>query len=133
MGKKKRPSKKNKPSTPETIPFPTDEWKDSFRATTFKTNFALYLSQPMIEFLCSVADQVHWDRTTHRANLHRPDNWLATAGSEMDSEDRDHVNMTWEWSNYRLSPAGEAVVQLFKVTGVFVEADTAISKKARNQ
>lgn len=120
--------------TADTIRHPAAEsWKEDFKRTTFRTSFSLVLSQAMIEFLCAVADGVMWDRYMHPVTIHRPDNWVASEAaltkrglirrkcrSELDRElheEREHG----EWSCCELTPAGEAVVQLFRATGVFVE------------
>lgn len=102
----------------------------------------LALSQSMVEYLSAVADGVTWDRCKY-SNLYRPDSFLATQAAlvkrglivkktrEEFTGDELQIGSGWEWSNFKLTPAGEAVVQLFRVTGVFVEADAAITKKLR--
>lgn len=130
---------------PKTIPLP-DNWQSDFRSATMRTNFCLALSQAMIEMLCAIADDVEWDRGLFHT-IHRPDNifasWkalekrgLIVRKSERQSRTvqqilRMPVEQLSEYSQYKLTPAGRAVVQLLKVTGIFVEADAAIRKKAR--
>lgn len=138
--------KTNKRAKTETIKFPSD-WASAFKSKSLKTNFNLSLSQPMIEFLCAVADDVMWDRALYQPDIHRPDNWIGTGqhlekrglvchvrhipeehrkvSDALDSDDYERGSLSF----YRLTPAGEAVVNLFKVVGIFVEADSAITKK----
>lgn len=132
----------------QTVPLP-DLWKDDFRSATMRTNFMLALSQSMIEFLSSVADGVQWDRSLFNS-IHKPDNWVATGGAltkrglirrkcrEASNRHFDKLRTAksgdpeWdEWNYWELTPAGRAVVNLLKVTGIFVEADSAIRKKVR--
>ena len=98
-----------------------------------------------IEKVC--ADNVHWDRSNF-ITIYKPDNWVATeaalikrglierkAPDEIMGErqqfeketgydgDRNLINCC------KLTPAGEALVSLFKVVGMFVEHDNALIKK----
>lgn len=128
------------------------QWQEQFKAATFRTSFTLSLSQAMIEFLCAVADDVQWDRSIYYGNIHRPDNWMATSTclerrglivrrcqNEIDKRTRhwraeDFASrLTYEVSHYTLTPAGEAVVQLFRVTEIFVEAEAAVTKRYRKK
>lgn len=130
---------------PKTIPLPAT-WQSQFRSHTMRTGFCLALSQAMIEFLCAVADNVDWDRGQWHT-IHRPDNIFASAralikrgliANKDESERRTTSQILQmpaeqlaEYSHWKLTPAGKAMVNLFKVTGLFVEADVAITKKAR--
>lgn len=130
---------------PKTIPLPST-WQSQFRSHTMRTGFCLALSQPMIEMLCAIADDVQWDRGQHHT-IHRPDNIFASfralekrglAVAKGDSERRTTSQLLsmpedryCEYSHWKLTPAGKAMVQLLKVTGIFAEADAAITKKAR--
>lgn len=128
-------------------------WKQKFQDSTFRTNFQLFLSQSMVEYLCACADNVRWDRSRF-CSIHRPDNWVATEASlikrglcerkscsEIEAEraelkkamgDDYEDQRGWHLINMcRLTPAGQAVVELFKVTGVFVPADGALIKEAQ--
>lgn len=95
----------------------------------------------MIEFICAVADDVTWDRRDF-CTIHKPDNWVATEaalkkrglivrkeGDERRKAFEERSENDNDISYCKLTPAGEAVVQLFRVTGIFVEADSAITKK----
>ena len=112
-----------------------------------KQSFNLSLTQMMIEFLCAVADNVRWDRG-NVCDIHRPDNWLVAEACLIKRGlvrcKRDDPGQQEKWAEQmrkegdrisescvELTPAGKAVVELFKVTGIFVEADNAIIKKAR--
>ena len=128
-------------------PSADDSWKQDFGAATFRTNFNLQLSQAMIEMLCALADGVHWDRSQF-GGLHRPDNWLATQAAlrkrglavPKTEEERERMRRSkayvagrfGELSYWKLTPAGDALVDLFRVAGIFVEADNAITKRLRN-
>lgn len=131
---------------PKTIPHPqvAEQWKDRFRGFSMKIGFQLSLSKAMIQFLCATADGVQWDRDLF-ADCHQPDNWLASEGSltkrglieRIPAEEYKPQHLRGcdgprgEWSCCRLTPAGQAVVGLLKLAGIFVEADAAINKKSR--
>ncbi len=110
-----------------------------------KTSFVLTLSKSMLEYLCATADDVRWDRGIYTHGSGMPENFIATQASlakrgliqrkdqtEIDTHkydgDRHH-----EWALYILTPAGEKVVQLLKLAGMFVEADAALTKKHRRK
>ena len=133
-----------KKSTKKTIPIQNDEWKMRFASNSMRSTFCLTLTQPMLEFLCAVADQVSWDRALYFQSIGgaKPDNWSATSTALIkrgliESKGRlEHRNWTtWEEAcqdtQWVLTPAGDKMVELLKVTGIFVEADAAILKKAR--
>ena len=154
---KRRPAKK-KPARRKTVQMPVDDesWKKEFSDSTIRSSFILSLSQAMIEFLSAVADGVHWDRSRYFLGIHKPDNFIATGEAlkrrglirrkskfEIDKE-RDALHRriqrgdsdwdeVYEKSCYVLTPAGEALVELLKVTDVFVEADSATIKKYRKR
>lgn len=128
-------------------PAAISEWRDNLRKSSLKLGFQLMLSRPMLEYLCAVADDVLWDRGLNLGGIHFPDNWLASQNSlvkrgliERKSPEefaaqypnRGRIDgPRGEWSTYKLTPAGKAVVELVKLAGVFVEADAAINKKSR--
>lgn len=142
------PKKASRKDTVDIVKLP-DLWKSDFQKSTMRTNFVLALSQPMIEFLCAVAENVHWDRARY-LTIHAPDNWIATEHalikrglivrkplSQLDAE-RDAIQEAGgdprlDKSCCTLTPAGEAVVSLFRVTGIFVDSDNAQLKKASQQ
>lgn len=124
---------------------PDPSWKDNFKSYSMKRTFMLGLSQPMIEMLCAAADDVLWDRSAY-PNIHAPDNWYSTEKSlekrglvERKSKEelgkRYKAGMNWddyaETGVIKLTPAGEALVNLFRVTGIFIQSDAGIRKKAR--
>lgn len=132
MTKKKR--------TDNVVQLPPD-WKMAFQGSAMKTSFCLALTQPMLEFLCATAEGVHWDRRLYsrQYGIARPDNWLASSGSLekrglVERLTRLEIDRTctsvhdFTTSHYRLTPAGEAVVGLLKVTGIFITSDTAIER-----
>lgn len=122
------------------------QWKDAFRNSSMKIGFTLCLSKAMLEMLCAVADDVTWDRGIYRLGCHVPENWIASQNSlvkrgliERKSQDeisghKHRLDETFhEWNCYRLTPAGECVVGLLKIAGMFIESDAAINKKARSR
>ena len=115
------------------------DWRDKFKSYSLRTNFHLGLTRPQLEFLCAVADDVEWDRFTHGLGTgpHIP---IATGGClekrgliERKTKGRSHdFNHTFEIrSLWTLTLAGEIVVELLKETGLFIEADHAIQRKAK--
>ena len=118
-------------------PAPID-WREAFQTRVMRTGLALTLTQPQLEFLCAVADRVLWDRGKYyqQTGAARPDSWLATGMSvakrglivEASPEERRRPGRGHQWA---LSPAGEALVELLKVAGVFVVADEALERKGR--
>lgn len=122
------------------------DWQEKFRYYTMRTNFQLALSRPMLEFLCSVADDVWWDRALYRSEYGgtAPDNFIASSHALvkrgliqplppflLKKEQKKRKENLYEYrSGYRLTPAGKLVVELLKQTGLFAEQDTAIQRKA---
>lgn len=122
-------------------------WQDNFKSCCLKVGFGLSLSRAMCEFISAVADDVHWDRAVYGSSQAFPDNFLATSRSlekrglvrkkpENELEAGRHRPARtsyelWSWQIWELTPAGEAVVTLLKLSGMFVEADVAIEKKDR--
>ncbi len=113
-----------------------EDWRAAFRSTVMRTGMCLSLSQPMLEYLCAVADGVTWDRSAIcGSTLATPCNSLATSGSlekrglirRKPPSPRAEVGTAHE----ELTEAGEAVIALLKSVGIFIEADRAIEKKAR--
>lgn len=134
-----------------TIKLPDTEWLNNFKAFTLRPNFVLALSRSMLEYLCAVADDVSWDRSTYgMQTIHAPDNWFSTSKSlvkrglivrkpqeEIDAASKKYRESNWEtkycFSCYDLTPAGKAVANLLKITGMFIEQDTAMVKKLRRK
>jgi hypothetical protein len=122
------------------------KWKDAFKAYAMRTSFTLHLTRPMLEFLCAVADDVCWDRSS-QGGSGSPENWIATEAAltkrglvarKSDAESdrvlvrklaRCHDGKTYQFTFCKLTPAGRAVVDLIKCTGLFIESDHAILKK----
>jgi hypothetical protein len=114
------------------VPDITD-WRAAFRGTIMRTGMALNLTQPMLEYLCAVADDVQWDRGRYfqQMGAAAPDCGLMTASALVKRGlimlKRAAVHGS---HRYELTAAGQAVVQLLTVAGVFVKADAALSKRA---
>lgn len=118
-------------------------WQDNLKASCLQAGFGIKLTRAMCEFLSAVADGVWWDRAKYGAANPYPDNFLATSAAlfkrglivEKPQAERDankHREHLWEWTHWNLTPAGEHVVGLLKLVGLFTEADAAIDKKHRN-
>lgn len=122
-------------------------WLDRFKGAALRVGFQINLTRPMLEFLCAVADGVAWDRSGLGAStINCPDNWIATEHSlvkrglvmrkplkirKQQLDDKD--NELWETTPVELTDAGKIVVDLIKLSGVFIESDHAINKKNRTK
>ncbi len=137
---------KKTPPPSNVVQLPPD-WKSAFQGHAMRSSFCLALTQPMLEFLCATADGVHWDRRLYyrQWGAAKPDNWIAS-GRSLENRglieritrgqiDAITATVTFEdfhlHSHYRLTPAGAAVVELLRVSGIFVESDAAIEKRSR--
>jgi hypothetical protein len=122
-----------------------DEWQANLRNFSMKVGFHLSLSTAMLEMLCATADDVRWDRGLYWKGRTVPENWIASQASlckrgliirksdqEIDVLKYDQGDHN-EWALYRLTPAGDCVVKLLKMAGLFVEADASINKKSRKK
>ena len=136
MAKRKRATTKKA----DTVPFPSNH-QDEFKAATFRTNFQLHLSQAMIEYICAVDEDVQWDRAQF-GGLYKPDNFIATSAALMkrgliarktqaDLDKSDNGEGCFEWNRFKLTEIGEALVNLFRVAGIFVQSDNGLAKKLR--
>jgi hypothetical protein len=114
------------------------EWKDKFKSYTMRTNFYLGLTRAQMELLCAVADDVEWDR--FRSGPQTPFNFIASEGAltkrglierKKDGRGRWTTGNVYDITNTCvLTPAGKLVVELLKITGLFIEQDNAIERKA---
>ena len=112
----------------------TTDWKVLFRSSIMKTGFALVLTHPMLEYLCAVADNVHWDRSRNfqLTGNAMPDNFIATSNALLKRgliQPRTHKKNPWE-PNYDLTPAGLRIVELLKLAGEFKVADEALEQNS---
>lgn len=138
---------KSKPLPENVVQLPPD-WKSAFQGHAMRSSFCLALTQPMLEFLCATADGVHWDRRLYARqwSIARPDNWITSGDAlvkrgliermtraEIDRQPSRTMEDFMFYAHYRLTPAGIALVSLLKVSGIFVEADSAIDKKAKSR
>lgn len=125
-----------------------EAWKDNFKRSSLRVGFRMGLSRAMCEYLSAVADDVVWNRASLGGASPDVDCFLATARSlvlrglieykpDYAKEWRSRPGRTsfelHSWTHYRLTPAGELVVGLLKLAGVFVEADIAIEKRERSK
>jgi hypothetical protein len=113
-------------------------WKDNFKSYAMRTNFYLGLTRPQMEYLAAVADDVEWDR--FRSGPQTPFNFIASEGALTKRgliERKKDGRGAWKSGNVYditstcvLTPAGRLVVELLKITGLFIEQDNAIERKA---
>ena len=113
------------------------EWQEAFRSHMTKVSFNITLTRAMMEMICSVADDVHWDRWRY-GGLVYPNNFLATEHAleargliirkpRIVGTEPKEGEIPW-----KLTPAGVAMIELMKVGGIFIEAEAAREKlKAR--
>lgn len=134
------------------VKLPAD-WQQAFKTSNIHVGLKLNLSRTMLEFLCAVADDCDWDRASF-GDIHTPDSWYCTAAclekrgliyDRRPTEEMKSVS-SHNWSNengskdryerdyrslYGLTPAGQKVVELLKVVGIFIEHDTATRRRSR--
>ncbi len=120
---------------------PDETWQGKFKGATCNVGFKLHLSRSQLEYLCATADGVGWDRHSF-GDIHYPDNFIAVfhalerrglvRAKTRDELNRDPLNPfngegnnCWESSSAELTPAGEKVIEILKLAGIFVEADKA--------
>ena len=139
------PKKKTSPKPDNVAPMP-DAWRGAFKGATMRSSFSLTLSHAMLEFFCAVGDGVWGDRTLYFNAPGVVDNSLTSARalekrglivhSSGPFTDEDFQAM-WDHGEMRgiyvLTPAGEKVFELLKLTGIYVENDAAIAKKVRER
>jgi hypothetical protein len=113
-------------------------WKENFKSYTMRTNFHLGLTRPQMEFLCAVADDVMWDRFTYGMGT-GPDNFIASEGAltkrglivRKTGKRQLGGKHVYEFKHFcELTDAGWLVVELLKITGLFIQSDNAIERKA---
>ena len=113
------------------------DWKEQFRGYSLKTNFCVGLTRTQMQFLCAVADDVMWDRWNF-GSIHMPDNFIAseTALTKRGLIQRKSRRELKAWKNVyelthfcELTPAGKLIVELLKITGLFIESDHAAERK----
>lgn len=114
------------------------DWKDAFKAHTLRTNFLLGLTRPQLEYLCAVADDVVWDRFSMGCQS-APYNTFAVSKAleKRGLIERKTKKDPWNGKKVcdikafdQLTAAGVLVCELLKITGIFIEADNAIERKA---
>lgn len=111
------------------------QWQQAFLANTTRIGFKLIMTQPMLEMLCATASDLKWDRWWLH-NILMPCNWLATEHaltarglvlrkSVEANKARMQTDAGMVQPCIELTPAGEAVVAMLKVGGLFIEAKEA--------
>lgn len=127
------------PKTPATIPISQEVWKQNFRTSCMKIGFGLNLSKTMLEYLCAVSDDAVWDRALYWSNG-CPESFICTENClqkrgliqrkpQAEIDKLRHV--PGRQCVCELTPAGRLVVELVKLSGMFVESDDAIGKKSK--
>lgn len=116
-----------------------EDWQEAFLGNTTRVGFNLKLSRPMMELLCATADSVYWDRAKY-PGLYEPDNWISTERAlkkrgllrrltvkETDKMRKEKKSIL-HVPPYALTPAGEAVVELLRIGGLFIQAEDAVGE-----
>jgi len=119
----------------EALRLPREEWAERLRSSVLKFGFNMNLSTAMLEFLCAVSDNVRWDRNL-KSSIHAPCCWLVTEaaltkkGLVVRKVKRDDTDGPILLQNMcEPTPAGQHVVELIKLAGIFVEHAEAAAKK----
>lgn len=129
------------------------DWQLRFRNFNVKVGISLTLTKPMIEQLCAIAQDVRVDAfwaylhgtvSSQSASYHFASaDSLVKRGLVIDLHAQPHLRLVPERNHatlpdgmpdlrdnrYQLTPAGECVVQLLKVVGLFHDADQAIARR----
>ncbi len=138
---KKNP--RTKPVTPplkiaDIPPAAPGTWKDHFRHTVMREHLTLKLSPAQMEYLCAVAEDVVWDRS--RLSTVGTDTRLATEDSlvrrgfieRKAGKELTQIKFVDIWhdapSLSKLTPLGEAFVNMLKVGGVFIHSQGAAAR-----
>ena len=117
------------------------DWRDSFKSYSLRTNFQIGLTRPQLEMLCAIADDAEWDRF-QLGGINNPSNWIAseTALQKRGLIQRKKQERSHKWQNVyeitstcELTPAGQCLVELLKLTGVFIECDNSTLRKANEK
>jgi hypothetical protein len=129
----------------KTVAIPA-EWQQKFKSHSLSVGFKLHLSRPMLEMLCAVADDCMWDRSSY-GDIHFPDNFIHIEAclvkrgliARLEGAEHDKVathntaalNRGWDQlRNYSaLTPAGKLVVDLLKLTGMFIAQDASFKRR----
>lgn len=98
---------------------PTD-WREAFRSKVMRTGFHLDMSQGQLECLCAISDAVWPDRKAMAT---------AIASNEALMKRGLIVHNEGTARGWQLTEAGQLVVDLLKLVGVFYEADQAIERR----
>lgn len=122
----------------------------AFRGACLRTGLYLSLTQTMLEMLCAIADDTRpnrfWDYVRGHNKLgmgHATAEALIKRGlctqipekefmAELDRRRRDRLEEFDDLpERYRLTECGQAVVDLLKTAGIFVESDQATYRRRR--
>ncbi len=122
-------------------------WSDKFKRQVVTVGFNLSLTRSQLEMLSAIAQGVCWDRARY-SFLSVPDNWIQPTAAlvrrgliaekteqeklaEKQQRDKDHMlGLLWSWSNYKLTPPGELMIELLKHAGLFEETEIAAERNA---
>jgi hypothetical protein len=108
----------------------SDGWQDRFRSNVTRVRFVINLTRPMMEMLCACSDDVSWDRRRF-GGITFPDNWISTEHALTTRgllERKPPRPVTDSSPPFKLTPAGEALVELMKVGGIFIPAREAVER-----
>lgn len=121
-------------------------WQQAFLSNTTRIGFNLVLTQPMMEMLCALSEDLEWDRDFVHSIL-IPCNFLATwealtRRGLVERKTEAEINEIFAKSKrermrvtpfVRLTPAGCAVVEMLKIGGLFIEAKIAKDKLSKRK
>ena len=126
------------------------DYRRAFVASSMRHNFHLTLTGPMLEMLCAIADGVVRDREYHFTfSSVTPGDFVSRAEPLIKRGLVYHVprhlqpveppeafcqqNAEGRQNYYKLTPIGEALVELLKLAGLFVKADAALDRETRSR
>jgi hypothetical protein len=133
---------------PSTVVLPPD-WQQKFKSHSLSIGFKLHLSRPMLEMLCSIADDCFWDRANY-GDVHFPDNFIhieaclekrglieRREGAEREDVIAHNAGARGKGASYweqmrhysKLTPAGKLVVEMLKLTGMFIQQDNGLRRR----
>lgn len=121
-------------------PIEIPDWQDALRRSVVTFGFNLHLSKSMLSYLCAVADDVTWDRMIE-SHISAPCNFITTEAAltkkglirrkpRIISSNEQPQSTTWT-NLCELTPAGDYVVQLVKLAGLFDEQIVARARRGR--
>lgn len=122
---------------------PEGTWMDNFKGFALRTGFSISLTRPMLEYLCAVSEDAQWDRSkfgvrcqafpgcdyvTSRA-LEKRGLIVRKSPLRLLTPDELEKRIRANDSCYELTPPGRHVVELLKLTGMYLQTDVAVARE----